>query len=261
MEYRPVLGLVALLFVLLLIYSASTSAVFPVSPKPPSRAPETQEVYLNLRDPDTDPVAYLAISKLVIGTDHGAYLVLNRSSYDPLFFNLTMLLNRSTTVVRARLMRGNITYLIICIPEVRVQHQGRNHSVYRTKISVDRSVCKSVYTQVNVTNFVSNWTHYHEKDYEKVINASREYIARKGGFGAFMQLRNRTRCLPEVPCMPEDLPIRYPECFVIALNGSIPVAIRPIPSPVQITIVVHVDINKTLETLTEAPVNITIERG
>jgi hypothetical protein len=261
MQLKTALVLAVLVSLLCVIYYSSflgISVVFPVSPKAPTG---TQDVYVDLKDPGTDPVAYLAISKLVLGTDHGAYLVLNMSEYNPEFFNLSLLVNRSATIVRAKLMRGNITYLIICIPEVRVQHGNRNYSVYRAKINANRSVCKNVYTQVNMTNFVSNWTHYHEKDYKKIINVSRDYIRAKGGFGVFMEYINKTKCLPDVPCMPEDLPVNHPACFIVALNGSIPIAVRPIPQPVHITIVVHVDVNRTLETLTEAPVNITIEKG
>ncbi len=254
---RDLLGVAILLVVLGAYALRSGIAVVPTPSKP---VEEAQTVFLNLKDPDTPPVVYLGISKLAIVTDHGAYLVLNRSIYDPRFFNLTLLINKTETVAVTKILKGNITYIIICIPEVRVQKDHFNHTCARLKHLT------KVITYENMTSFTKNWTESHEKDFLKKLNESRKYIEKKGGFGMpememgkiTFQYRNRTLCKPDVPCRVDDLPVRYPACFIVPLNASIP--IKVIPQPLNITIEIHVD-PYTAITTGEAPVSINIRKG
>jgi len=225
--------------------------------------PESQEVQVYLKDPDSN-VTYVSISKLVIGTDHGAYLMLNRSMFEPTFFNLSLLVNRSQLIVRGRVAKGNITYLIVCMPEIRVQHRNINHSFYRYKF-----MSKSISTKT--MEFVKNMTMICEKNYTKVINITRSYLKEKGAFqmskgGTFQtpvmlasnKTINRTICMPDVPCLPEDLPVNYPACFIVTTDGII---VKPIPQPLNITIYIHVDAEGALSSGIEAPVNIKVEGG
>jgi hypothetical protein len=226
--------------------------------QPTTTLPESQEVRVYLRDPDSN-ITYVGISKLVIGTDHGAYLMLNRSMLDPAFFNLSLLVNRSQLIVRGRVVRGNITYLIVCIPEIRVQHRHINHSFYRYKF-----MSKNISTKT--MEFVKNMTIICEKNYTRVINMTRSYIKEKGAFQMPMmrtmvtsnKTMNRTICMPDVPCLPEDLPVNYPACFIVTTDWII---VKVIPQPLNITIYMHVDAEGALSSGIEAPVDVKVERG
>jgi hypothetical protein len=256
--------LVVVLFVVYYMMSPRFPAVIQQPSPSATTLPESQEVQVYLRDPDSN-ATYAGISKLVIGTDHGAYLMMNRSMFEPTFFNLSLLVNKTALIVRGRVVKGNITYLIVCIPEIRVQHHNINHSFYRYKF-----MSKNISTKT--MEFVKNMTIVCEKNYTRVINITRSYIKEKGAFqmpkeGGFQmammatsnKTMNRTICMPDVPCLPEDLPVNYPACFIISLNESI--IVKPIPQPLNITIDIHVDAGAAISSGVEAPVYIKVEKS